>query len=108
MRGRSVRLFLRLTSEVNNGLRLLLRYRGNLSEFIDEALMSCDLRTIDLIPAMMESTSRGLTAVISVAANTRLRSAAKRRGCTVTALANSALTSGLQRRMFDGSVRKAL
>jgi hypothetical protein len=83
--------FLRLNTEVNNGLTLLMRYRGDLSKFIDEALMSCDLRNIDLIPGSRESTCRGLTAVISAAANARVRAAAKRRGCTVTALANSAL-----------------
>lgn len=85
-----------------------MRYHGDLSEFIDQALMSCDLRNIDLVPAMMQSTSRGLTAVISLPANTRLRSAAKRRGCTVTALANSALHKWLREKMFDGFVREAL
>ena len=86
-----MRLFLRLTAEINNRLRFLTRYQGDLSGFIDEALMSCDLPNINLIPATLESTSRGLTAVISLAANTRLRGVAKRRGCTVTTLANSAL-----------------
>jgi hypothetical protein len=91
MRRRTVRLFLRLTADVNGRLRSLMRYHGDLSEYIDEAFMSLDLRRIELIPVAMARNSRGMTAVISVAANGRLRSAVKRRGCTVTELANSAL-----------------
>ena len=68
-----------------------MRYHGDLSEYIDEAFISLDLRRIELIPVAMARNSRGMTAVISVAANGRLRSAVKRRGCTVTELANSAL-----------------
>lgn len=91
MKGRRVRLFLRLTTEVNNRLRILMRYHGELSEYIDQALLSFDLRRIDLIPVAVGRRTRGMTAVISVTANTRLRSAARRRHCTVTELANSAL-----------------
>ena len=38
-----MKLFLRLTAEVNDGLRSLLRYRGDLSRFIEEALSRADL-----------------------------------------------------------------
>jgi hypothetical protein len=68
-----------------------MRYHGDLSEYIDEAFISLDLRSIELIPVAIARHCRGMTAVISVAANGRLRSAVKRRGCTVTELANSAL-----------------
>ncbi len=91
MRGRTVRLFLRLTADVNSRLRSLMRYHGELSEYIDLALLFADPRKVDLIPVAMGRNSRGMTAVISVGANGRLRSAVKRRGCTVTELANSAL-----------------
>ncbi len=91
MRRRTVRLFLRLTADVNSRLRSLMRYHGDLSEYINEAFMSLDLRSIELIPVVIGRNSRGMTAVISVAANGRLRSAVKRRGCTLTELANSAL-----------------
>ena len=92
MKGRTVRLFLRLTADVNSRLRSLMRYHGELSEYINEAFMSLDLRSS---PVAMARHSRGMTAVISVAANSRLRSAVKRRGCTVTELANSALCKWL-------------
>jgi len=67
MKGRRVRLFLRLTTDVNDRLRALMRYHGELSRYIDDAR----------------------------SANTRVRAAAKQRGCTVTALANSALDKWL-------------
>lgn len=98
MKGQRVRLFLRLTAEVNNRLRMLMRYHGELSEYIDQALMSFDLRSIELIPVAVGRRTGGITAVISGTANTRLRSAARRRRCTVTELANSALHKWLGER----------
>jgi hypothetical protein len=51
---------------------------------------------------------RGITAVISHSANDRLRCAAKQRGCTVTALANSALRQwlGEKHAAYCGSDRR--
>ena len=89
-----MRLFLRLTSEVNDRLRTMMRYRGELSRHVDEALTSTDLGSIDLL-SDGEGRSRGITADISHSANARLRFAAKQRGCTVTALANSAIKDWL-------------
>lgn len=86
-----MRLFLRLTEEVNNLLRDALRYRGDLSRQVEEALISTDLTTVELGTAGPGRAERGLTAMISGRANARLRSAARQRECSVTALANSAL-----------------
>ena len=91
-----MRLFLRLTAEVSTRLRTLMRYHGEISEYIDQALMLSDLRKIDLIPAVVGRRTRGIAAVISITANGKLRSAAKRRRCTVTELANSALHKWLE------------
>src|SRR5579883_1157130 len=98
MKGRRVRLFLRLSAEVNNRLRTLMRYHGELSKYIDQALLSFDLRNIELIPVAVGRRTRGMTAVISITANGRLRKAAKRRRCTVTELSNSALHKWLGER----------
>ena len=95
MRGRRVRLFLRLTTDVNDRLRALMRYHGELSRYIDDALTSMDLASIELMPVTVGRRARGITAIVSGSANTRVRVAAKRRGCTVTALANSALDKWL-------------
>jgi hypothetical protein len=86
-----VRLFLRLTSDINNRLRVLMRHRGDLSRCVDAALNSTDLRAVELDSVMPGRTAPALTAIISGKANARVRSAAKLRGCTVTMLANSAL-----------------
>ncbi len=86
-----MRLFLRLTTDVNDRLRTLMRYQGELSRYIDEALTSSDPASVELVPAALGRTSHAITAVISDPANGQLRAAAKRRGCSVTLLANSAL-----------------
>jgi len=89
-----VRLFLRLTTEVNDRLRTMMRHHSELSRYIDEALTAADLEAVELLSGD-SGRSRGITAVISHSANDRLRSAAKQRGCTVTVLANSALKEWL-------------
>ena len=89
-----MRLFLRLTTEVNDRLRTMMQYHGELSRYIDEALTTADLDAVELLSGD-SGRSRGITAVISHSANDRLRCAAKQRGCTVTALANSALREWL-------------
>jgi hypothetical protein len=48
-----------------------------------------------LMPVTVGRSARGITAIVSGSASTRIRAAAKRRGCTVTALANSALDKWL-------------
>jgi len=58
MRGRRVRLFLRLTADVNDRLRALMRYHGELSRYIDDALTSLDLSSIELIPVIVGRRAR--------------------------------------------------
>jgi hypothetical protein len=72
----------------------MMRYHSELSRYIDEALTSADLEAVELL-SCDSGRGRGITAVISHSANDRLRSTAKQRGCTVTALANSALKEWL-------------
>lgn len=91
MKGPRVRLFLRLTTHVNDRLRMLMRYHGELSRYIDDALTSLDLANIELMPVTAGKSSRAITAIVSGSTNARIRAAAKQRGCTVTALADSAL-----------------
>ena len=75
-----------------------MRYHGELSRYIDDALTSRDLTSIELMPVTLGRNARGITAIVSGSANSRVRVAAKRRGCTVTALANSALDKWLRRK----------
>ncbi len=68
-----VRLFLRLNADVNKRLRSLLRYQGELSRYINEALTQIDLDGVRLVPARLGKSTPGLTAVISASANAGLR-----------------------------------
>ena len=45
-----MKLFLRFRADVNEALRSLLRYRGDLSRFVEEALSSPDLSRLFLLP----------------------------------------------------------
>ena len=91
-----MRLFLRLNADVNERLRALLRYQGELSRYIDEALTQTDSDAVELVPARPGKSTPGLTAVISTRANSALRSIARQRGCSITVLANSALHAWLE------------
>jgi hypothetical protein len=93
-----VRLFLRLSADVNDRLRTMMRYHGELSRFIDQALLSLDLLSIELKASALCKGSRAITAIISRAADSRVRAAAQQRHCTVTAIANSALDKWLGER----------
>lgn len=93
-----MRLFLRLNAEANERLRSLTRYHGDLSRYIDEALRSVDFRTLPVEETHAARDVRGLTAVVSRDANAALRSAARERGCSITALANCAVDNWLEKR----------
>jgi hypothetical protein len=75
-----VRLFLRLNADVNERLRALLRYQGELSRYIDEALTETDLDSVGLVPCRPGKSTPGLTAVVSIRANSALRSVAQSAG----------------------------
>src|SRR5580700_10224734 len=94
-----VRLYLRLTAEVNDRLRESMRHRGDLSRQIDEALCSTDLAKVELNKIPPGRHSHALTAIVSASADRRLRDVARQRSCTVTALANGALSSCLTRKL---------
>jgi hypothetical protein len=88
-----VRLFLRLTLDVNDRLRTMTRYHGDLSQFIEQALTSIDLETLELMPGTRGKGPPAITAIVSRYANDRLRATAERRKCSLTMLANSTLTA---------------
>jgi hypothetical protein len=94
-----VRLYLRLTEEVNDRLRESMRHRGDLSRQIDEALCSTDLANVELNEIPPGRSAHALTAIVSSRADIQLRDVARLRGCTVTALANGALSRWLARKL---------
>jgi len=91
------KLFLRLTSDVNDRVRELGRYRGDLSAHVEDALNHIDLRKVEFLPRTKAHGCRGVTVMVSAAANSRLRATAEQRECSITVLANSAINEWLQR-----------
>src|ERR1700690_3510821 len=95
----TARLYLRLTEEVNDRLRESMRHRGDLSRQIDEALCSTDLAKVELKTIPPGRNAHALTAIVSSSADRQLRDVARQRGCTVTALANGALSRWFARKL---------
>ena len=90
-----MKLFLRLTGDVNVRLRVLLRYRGDLSRLVEEALSKTNLMEVELGRFETIIGARGTTAMVSVLEGSTLKSAAMARGCSTNALANSAISNWL-------------
>lgn len=55
--------FWRLSSDVNERLRELMRYHGDLSRHIDRALISIVLGAVELVPVSSGRTTPGLTVI---------------------------------------------
>lgn len=92
-----MKLFVRLTSEIDDGLRKLLRYRGDLSRFIGEALIATDLNGVVLLSSGSFK-GKETTASIDKRTGDRLKAAASFRGCSANSLANSAIAAWLSKR----------
>jgi hypothetical protein len=93
-----MKLFVRLTSEIDNGLRRLLRHRGDLSRLIEEALTTTDLHRVALLAPGGTCESKGTTASTGKRVAARLKAAARNRGCSANSLANSAIAAWLRER----------
>jgi hypothetical protein len=90
-----VKLFIRLATEINGRLRSMLRYRGDLSVFVEEALVKTDLKEVLLFSRPVGGKVSGTTVSIAMQTAARLKAAAGERGCSVNALANSAFLAWL-------------
>src|ERR1700755_186622 len=67
-----------------------------LSRHIDEALRSVDLKTVTVEEIRAARDVPGVTAVVSRDTNAALRTVARERGCSITALANGAVEIWLE------------
>lgn len=92
----NVKLFLRLAADINERLRSSLRYRGDFSRFVEEALTTTDLMRVSLVPGLSIGNAKGTTASVTLRTREHLGSAATSRGCSVNSLANSALAAWLR------------
>ena len=91
-------MFLRLATENNEGLRSMLRYRGDLSRFIEEALTTTDLYKVALLLPTSLGGAKGTTASTGKRVGARLKTAATYRRCSANSLANSAIAAWLNSR----------
>lgn len=71
-----MKLFIRLTSDINARLRGLLRYRGNLSRFVEEAVTTTDLYRVPLLSSSGVRGTKGTTASTDSQSRTPLKEAA--------------------------------
>lgn len=92
-----VKLFLRLSADVNERLRSALRYRGDLSRLVESALSKSDLSRVELVRADAKWETRGTTASINSRTGLRLAQVAMLRRCSINLLANSAIAQWLAR-----------
>jgi len=89
-----VRLFLRVSNAINDALREKLRYRGDVSRLINTALMETNLKTVVLTDCRPDRSAQ-FVARVDPKTDKSVRETAEKRGCTVSALANSALEKWL-------------
>jgi hypothetical protein len=95
---KKMKLFIRLTSEINDGLRALPRYRGDLSRFIEEALTTIDLYKVTLLSPGRVCGGKGTTASTGRRIGARLKAAANSPTVLRNSLANSAIAAWLSTR----------
>lgn len=89
-------MFLRLSADVNERLRELLRYRGDLSFLVEEALTKADLTNVTLLHEVRTGAKQSTTATVNEPTGIRLKAAATVRRCSANTLANSAISAWLE------------
>lgn len=106
-------MVVRLTSDLNEWVRSRIRYQGELSELVVEALRNADLERVKLVelkgvsrPRYSENGAlsvRGTTVTLPLGVQEELKKVAESRACSMNALMNSALAEALRReRMHKG------
>jgi hypothetical protein len=91
----NVKRYMRFTQYVDDTLRGKAQFNGDLSRFVDAALTEVDLDTVDLIEEVAERDTQ-IILTIRPTSDKKLRTVAKRRGCTLVRLANSAIVRWLR------------
>ncbi len=90
----NVKLAIRLNEAVNDALRGLIRYRGDLSKMAIEALTTVDLATAGLVSAE-EKMVRDTTITLSKGLHRRVKEVAEERGTSMNIMVSSALAHWL-------------
>ena len=93
----NVKLAIRLNEAVNDALRGLIRYRGDLSTMAIEALMSVDLETAKLVSAE-ENMVRDTTITLPKALHKKVKKVAEDRGRSMNIMVSTALAHWLAKK----------
>lgn len=92
-----IKLAIRLNEGVNEALRTLIRYRGDLSVMAIEALESVDLATVPLV-SVEEKMVRDTTISLPRALHKKLKKIADDRGSSMNILVNTGLAYWLAKK----------
>ncbi len=92
-----IKLAIRLNEGVNEALRTLIRYRGDLSVMAIEALESVDLATVPLV-SVDEKMVRDTTISLPRALHKKLKKIAEDRGSSMNILVNTGLAYWLAKK----------
>jgi hypothetical protein len=93
-REHTLKLAVRLNEAINDALRSLIRYRGDLSAMANEALSSIDLGTVALVSAD-EKMVRDTTITIPRATHKKIKKIAEDRDSSMNIMVNTALAHWL-------------
>lgn len=106
-KSKTVKMLVRLTSDLNDRVRTRFRYHGELSGLVVDALQNTDLQRVKLVelkgvsrPGYSENgalTVRATTVTLPLTVQHELRKAAESRACSMNALMNSALAEAFRR-----------
>jgi hypothetical protein len=96
-KARTIKLAIRLNEGINEALRALLRYRGDLSAMALEALETVDLTRVALVSAEQPMV-RDTTITMPRLLHRKLRKIADDRGSSMNIVVNTALAHWLARR----------
>lgn len=90
----TIKLAVRLNENVNDALRTLIRYRGDLSNMATEALTSVDLEEVGLV-SVDEKMVRDTTISMTRSLHKKLKKIADDRGTSMNILVNTGLAHWL-------------
>lgn len=97
----NVKLAIRLNEAVNDALRGLIRYRGDLSKMAIEALTTVDLATAGLVSAE-EKMVRDTTITLPKSLHRRVKKVAQERGTSMNIMVSTGLAHWLATRGLVG------
>ncbi len=89
------KLVIRLLPVIDEHLRSIMRYRGDLSAMIIEAINTVDLKSVRLVELAAESRLRSTTVALPLEVHDHLKAVAKARSASMNIMVNTAVAHWL-------------